>query len=170
MKPWLHRIESPLGPILAAVNGLGALVYLGFAEHEPREALLRSLEAISQELTRDPALLASLRDQLGEYFRGERRTFDLALDLRGTPFRRRVWEELGRIPFGATISYGELARRLGDPNLSRAVGAANGANPVSIVVPCHRVIGADGSLTGYAGGLHLKKALLAVEGHPEGSW
>jgi methylated-DNA-[protein]-cysteine S-methyltransferase len=101
--------------------------------------------------------------QLEAYFRGERRVFDLPLALRGTPFQLRVWAELLRIPYGATISYGELARQLGDPNLTRAVGAANGANPVSIIVPCHRVIGADGSLTGYGGGLEMKRRLLALE-------
>lgn len=164
MKPWLHRIESPLGPLQAAVNAAGALVYLGFAEHEPRERMMRGLEEAAPELARDPALLEPLRRELGEYFRGERRAFDVPLDLHGTPFRRRVWEELRRIPFGTTIPYGELAKRLGDPNLGRAVGTANGANPVSILVPCHRVIGADGRLTGYAGGLALKEALLRHEG------
>ena len=163
MKPWLHPLESPLGTLLAAANHEGALVYLGFADHEPRQALLRSLEATQETLTRDPTALDLLRDQLDAYFRGSRQRFDVPLELRGTPFRRRVWEELQRIPFGAALSYGELAKRLGDSKLSRAVGAANGANPVSILVPCHRVIGANGRLTGYAGGLGNKEALLSLE-------
>lgn len=163
MKPWLHALESPLGTLLAAANRDGALVYLGFAGHEPRQALLLSLEATQATMTLEPSTLDLLRDQLDGYFRGSRERFSVPLDLRGTPFRRRVWEELQRIPFGATLSYGELAKRLGDPKLSRAVGAANGANPVSILVPCHRVIGADGSLTGYAGGIGTKEALLKRE-------
>ncbi len=164
MKPWLHLLASPLGPLRAALNPGGAIAYLGFAEHEPRASLLASLGATAEDFTRDPARLEPLRRQLEEYFAGKRRTFDLPLNLRGTPFRRRVWAELLRIPYGQTLSYGELARRLGDPNLCRAVGAANGANPVSILVPCHRVLGAQGGLTGYAGGLPLKAALLRLEG------
>jgi methylated-DNA-[protein]-cysteine S-methyltransferase len=115
---------------------------------------------------RDPEAppLAAAAAQLDEYFAGERRDFDLELDLRGTEFQRAVWDELLRIPYGETMSYGELARRLGRPERVRAVGAANGRNPVAIVAPCHRVIGADGSLTGYGGGLDRKRALLAVEG------
>lgn len=163
MRPWLHALESPLGTLLVAANHVGALVYLGFAEHEPRQRLLLGLEAVQETLTRDPSSLDLLRDQLEAYFRGSLRRFSVPLDLRGTPFRRRVWDELQRIPFGATLSYGELATRLGDSRLSRAVGAANGANPVSILVPCHRVIGANGSLTGYAGGLGNKAALLRME-------
>jgi methylated-DNA-[protein]-cysteine S-methyltransferase len=159
--PWLHRLPSPVGPLLAAVDPEGRLVYLGFGNHEFRD---RVLVRLAEPLGRDPALLEPLRHQLDEYFAGRRRTFDLSLDLRGTPFQRRVWAELQRIPWGRTISYGELARRLGNPNLTRAVGTANGANPVSIVVPCHRVIGADGSLTGYGGGLDIKAKLLALEG------
>jgi methylated-DNA-[protein]-cysteine S-methyltransferase len=108
-------------------------------------------------------LAAAIR-QLSEYFAGARREFDLSLRLQGTAFRGRVWEELTRIPFGRTLSYAELARRIGKPGASRAVGLANGANPVSIIVPCHRVIGSDGSLTGYGGGLERKLWLLEHEG------
>jgi methylated-DNA-[protein]-cysteine S-methyltransferase len=108
--------------------------------------------------------------QLEEYFSGQRRDFDLELAPQGTEFQLRVWNELTRIPYGTTISYGELARRLGNPDASRAVGTANGANPIPIVVPCHRVIGADGSLTGFGGGLKAKAALLELEGAlPQGS-
>lgn len=111
----------------------------------------------------DPLLDAAER-QLVEYFAGERREFDLPLASDGTEFQKKVWSELRRIPYGETASYGDIARRLGyEPGISRAVGAANGANPIPIVVPCHRVIGANGSLTGYAGGLERKKILLDLE-------
>lgn len=102
-------------------------------------------------------------EQLGEYFRGERREFDLALDLEGTEFQRLVWSELTRIPFGATSSYGAIAGEVGRPAAARAVGAATGRNPAPVIVPCHRVVGASGSLTGFAGGLDTKRALLTHE-------
>lgn len=105
----------------------------------------------------------AVREQLDAYFAGALETFDLDLEPRGTPFQRRVWDELCEIPYGETISYSELARRLGDPKLVRAVGTANGRNPISIVIPCHRVIGADGSLVGYGGGLDRKRRLLELE-------
>ncbi len=108
-------------------------------------------------------VLAAARDQLGEYFAGERTSFDLPLAPSGTDFQLRVWEQLRLIPYGTTVSYGELARRLGAPSASRAVGAANGRNPIAIVVPCHRVIGADGSLTGFGGGMDAKRVLLDLE-------
>ena len=104
-----------------------------------------------------------VREQLDAYFAGELSEFDLPLAPHGTPFQRRVWDELSRIPFGETTSYSELARRLGDPKLVRAVGLANGRNPLAIVIPCHRVIGAGGSLTGYGGGLDRKRWLLDLE-------
>ena len=155
-------MASPLGPLALLSNRAGALVSLGFGDHEPRGRLLRQLE-LDGGLSADPGLLAPAVDQLEAYFQGTRTTFELPLAPRGTPFQLRVWAELQRIPHGATISYGELARRLGDPLLTRAVGTANGANPISIIIPCHRVIGADGSLTGYAGGLEIKRALLERE-------
>lgn len=113
--------------------------------------------------TSPPAALRDAERQLAEYFEGARRDFDLPLSTEGTRFQRQVWDELRRIPYGETISYGELARRIGRPTASRAVGAANGRNPIAIVVPCHRVIGADGTLIGYGGGLPVKEALLALE-------
>ena len=113
----------------------------------------------------DPQLLDAVV-QLDEYFRGERRDFVLPLASTGTPFQQRVWAEVRRIPFGETRTYGTVADALGDRNAVRAVGAANGANPLAIVVPCHRVIGSDGDLTGYAGGLWRKEWLLAHEGRP----
>lgn len=110
----------------------------------------------------DPLLNEASR-QLRQYFAGERREFDLPLHPAGTPFQCRVWDQLRRIPFGETISYGELARRVGNPAASRAVGAANGRNPIPIIVPCHRVIGSDGSMTGFGGGVERKRALLGLE-------
>ena len=112
---------------------------------------------------RDAAPFADVESQLDAYFAGEREDFDLPLALHGTDFQMRVWEQLTRIPYGETISYSQLALRLGDPKLVRAVGLANGRNPVSIIVPCHRVIGADGSLVGYGGGLERKQWLLEHE-------
>jgi methylated-DNA-[protein]-cysteine S-methyltransferase len=109
-------------------------------------------------------LLRTAEEQLREYFDGSRRTFDLPLDLRGTPFRLAVWQALLEIPFGRTVSYGDIARQIGKPTAVRAVGAANGANPIGLVVPCHRVVGSDGALTGYAGGLAAKRTLLSHEG------
>jgi O-6-methylguanine DNA methyltransferase len=102
--------------------------------------------------------------QLREYFNLQRKEFDFPLEILGTDFQKEVWDELIKIPYGETISYGELANRMGDKNLMRAVAAANGANPIPIVIPCHRVIGADGSLTGYGGGLDVKQKLLELEG------
>lgn len=102
--------------------------------------------------------------QLKEYFNRERREFELSLEIIGTDFQKKVWDELTKIPYGETISYGELAVRLGDKNKMRAVAAANGANPIPVIIPCHRVIGADGSLTGYGGGLDVKEKLLELEG------
>ena len=173
--PWIHRLASPIGPLELAADLDGALVYLGFAR-PGREGLRTGLDQAragrdaAPRLTGDPALLEPVRRQLDEYFRGARRDFELPLALRGTPFQLRVWAELRRIPYGQTLSYGELARRLGNPGLCRAVGAANGANPVSIIVPCHRVIGSGGGLTGYGGGLEAKQALLALERPPEPGW
>jgi methylated-DNA-[protein]-cysteine S-methyltransferase len=114
----------------------------------------------------DSAAFGEVARQLDEYFDGSRTTFELALAPAGTPFQRRVWDELTRIPWGGTVTYGELAARAGHPGAARAVGAAVGRNPISILVPCHRVVGADGTLTGYAGGVGRKAYLLALEGAP----
>jgi len=157
MRPWLQVMASPLGPITLAADKAGTLVYLGFGERDPRHRLLETLDPEAGDLAVDAGPLEPARSQLEAYFRGELREFDLPVAPRGTAFQLRVWAELRRIRYGVTISYGELARRLGDPNLTRAVGAANGANPISIIFPCHRVIGADGSLTGYGGGLEVKR-------------
>ena len=112
----------------------------------------------------DADAVATAAIQLEQYFAGERTDFDLDVELVGTPFERRVWEEVRAIPYGHTASYAEIARRIGRPSACRAVGRANGRNPVAVIVPCHRVVGSDGSLTGYAGGVEMKRALLDLEG------
>ncbi len=160
----LHRLASPLGTLQVGFDTDGALVYLGFANHEFRPSLLAKVARMGLSGASHEALRRRLAQQLEAYAGGERHPFDLPIRLRGTAFEQRVWAALQRIPFGQTRSYGQLAAELGDPHLSRAVGRANGANPVSILVPCHRVIGADGSLTGYAGGLLMKARLLRLEG------
>ena len=146
-------ISSPIGDLLATASNDG-LTGLYTAEHvrKPRP-----------DGERADGPFAALAGQLEEYFAGQRRDFDVPLALRGTDFQLRVWRELGRIPFGETVSYAQLATRLGSPRAVRAVGLANGRNPVSLVVPCHRVIGSDGALTGYAGGLAVKRWLLDHE-------
>jgi methylated-DNA-[protein]-cysteine S-methyltransferase len=148
----LGRMETPVGTltIIAGETGLRAVVFAG--ESVPDGAFEG----------RHP-LLAETERQLQEYFAGERREFDLPLDLAGTPFQRRAWLALATIPYGTTISYGEQARRLDAPGSARAVGSANARNPVSIVLPCHRVVGADGRLTGYGGGIDAKRTLLEHE-------
>ena len=139
---------SPVGDILLRADAEGRLTEL-YLRHDGAED------------TGGP--FDTAREQLDAYFAGEREDFDLPLALHGTDFQMRVWEQLTRIPYGETISYSQLALRLGDPKLVRAVGLANGRNPVSIIVPCHRVIGADGSLVGYGGGLERKQWLLEHE-------
>jgi O-6-methylguanine DNA methyltransferase len=159
----LH-IDSSLGPIQAAFDIDGAVIYLGFAGHEFRVPLMSKLARLEPAMSPDPTAVANLRDQLNAYAAGSLRVFQVPFRLHGSLFERRVWTALGRVPFGQTLSYRQLASELGDPKLSRAVGRANGANPVSILVPCHRVIGANGALTGYAGGLEMKERLLRLEG------
>jgi methylated-DNA-[protein]-cysteine S-methyltransferase len=149
-------VESPLGPLLLTGTGGGALTGLYLAAHER----CRRPEATWVE---DGAPFTEVGRQLDEYFAGERTTFDVELDLAGTPFQVEVWHALLDIPFGETISYGELARRIGRPAAVRAVGSANGRNPVSIIVPCHRVIGSNGTLTGYGWGTDNKRWLLDHE-------
>jgi methylated-DNA-[protein]-cysteine S-methyltransferase len=148
-------IDSPIGELLL-VGDDTALCRLHMLEG-------RKPIAISDDWERDDEHFADVVAQLREYFAGERTTFHLELRMEGTDFQRRVWQELCAIPYGETISYGELARRIGQPGAARGVGMANGSNPISVVVPCHRVIGADGSLTGYGGGLDNKRTLLDLE-------
>jgi methylated-DNA-[protein]-cysteine S-methyltransferase len=158
--------ESPLGPLTLIAGGAG-ISRIRFPGSEER----------LDERGRRPAAFTAAIEQLDEYFAGERHAFELDLDLgAGTAFQRKVWNEVRRIPYGATVSYGELAHAIGRPDRVRAVGATVGRTPVPIVVPCHRVIGADGSLTGYGGGLHRKRALLDLEARgtaglpPEPAW
>jgi O-6-methylguanine DNA methyltransferase len=160
----IHRIDTSLGPVQAAFDADGAVIYLGFAKHEFRASLLAKLARLEPAMSPDAGAMSRLREQLEAYAGGTLMTFGIPFRLHGSPFEQRVWAALQQIPFGETRSYGQLAADLGDPNLSRAVGRANGANPVSILVPCHRVIGASGALTGYAGGLAMKERLLRLEG------
>jgi methylated-DNA-[protein]-cysteine S-methyltransferase len=148
-------IDSPLGPLLAVGDGT-ALARLDM-QHG------RRAHPIHPSWRRDDAAFAELAEQLEQYFAGHRREFDLALAPSGSPFEQRVWDALLEIPYGETVSYGEIARRVGAPGSARAVGLANGRNPIAVIVPCHRVIGADGSLTGYGGGLDRKRLLLDLE-------
>lgn len=151
--------SSPLGTLLVASTSLG-ISGIYFEEHRHFKGKEGWQHAPEHE-----HLLAATR-QLDDYFAGKRRAFDLPLDMAGTDFQRAVWQQLVAIPFGQSITYGQQAQRMGKPNATRAVGTANGRNPVSIVVPCHRVIGASGAMTGYAGGLERKRYLLALEGFP----
>lgn len=152
--------DSPLGKLLLTAKGR-ALTGLHMLDPgggpEP-----------GSDWERADAPFQAVRRQLDAYFEGEHLAFDLPLAAQGTPFQQRVWSELRKIPYGQTISYAELARRIGRPTAARAVGAANARNPIPIIVPCHRVIAADGSLGGYGGGIHRKKKLLQLEASHEG--
>ncbi len=156
------RFPSPVGELILTASET-ALKAVFFPVRRNRSALEAGWV---EDDGRGPAgaLLAAVRRQLTEYFEGTRTTFDLPLDGTGSTFERRVWDLLRTIPYGATTSYGALARRLGDPRATRAVGAANGKNPIPIIVPCHRVLGARGELTGFGGGLDRKRWLLEHEG------
>lgn len=152
-------MDSPIGSLtLIAEDGRLAGVFMEITRDEPDALTLGAAIAVESE-----PVLAEAARQLDAYFDGELTEFDLPLSLAGSEFQRSVWAALQDIPYGETISYGELARRIRQPTASRAVGLANGKNPVSIVVPCHRVIGADGSLTGYGGGMDRKRFLLGLE-------
>ena len=148
-------LDTPIGRLLLAADDAG-LRYVEFERIDQGER-------ISPSWRRGRRHLDAVVGQLEAYFAGELHAFDLPLAAEGTDFRKAVWDALVRIPYGETISYGELARRIGDPSASRAVGAANGANPLPIIVPCHRVIGANGKLTGFGGGLPVKQWLLEHE-------
>ena len=146
---------SPLGPLLLTSDGDAITgVFMERHRHGP---------AVGADWVRDAAPFAALREQLDAYFAGDLRTFSVATRAAGTPFQQAVWAALLDIPYGATESYGALAVRIGQPAAVRAVGAANGRNPLSVVVPCHRVVGAAGALTGYGGGVENKRRLLALE-------
>jgi methylated-DNA-[protein]-cysteine S-methyltransferase len=157
MSTYYTYLDSPIDRLLLVSDGTNLIgVYMLDQRYEPpmgKDWIERADVAPFPEAIR----------QLDAYFAGERTDFDLPLAPSGTPFQLRVWQELARIPYGVTMSYGELAKRVGNPNASRAVGLANGRNPIPIIVPCHRVIGANGKLTGFGGGLWRKEKLLQIE-------
>jgi methylated-DNA-[protein]-cysteine S-methyltransferase len=156
---YMSMMESPVGPLTLIASDVGLRAVLWGAEDELHVRIGRAEGGPD-----DPnGVLAAAEEQLDEYFAGTRCEFDLPLDPEGTDFQLAAWAALRAIPYGETLTYGEQARRLGDPNKARAVGAANGKNPISIIVPCHRVVGADGSLTGFGGGLPAKAWLLDHE-------
>ncbi|MBB5153722.1 methylated-DNA--[protein]-cysteine S-methyltransferase [Saccharopolyspora phatthalungensis] len=155
----MHRVntvvDSPFGPLtLVAADGVLVGLYMDRQRHRPSEEVFGEPDAKP---------FGPVIEQLAEYFAGQRSEFDLQMAFFGTPFQRTVWEALREIPYGETVSYGEVAERIGRPTASRAVGLANGKNPISIIVPCHRVIGSTGNLTGYGGGLERKRNLLDFE-------
>lgn len=160
MTTFTRTIDSPIGPLLLTSDGRSLTRLLMSGEPDPGWSI-------------EPcAVLDRAEQQLKEYFAGERTDFDLPLAPAGTPFQRSVWAALREIPYGRTWSYAQLATRVGNPRASRAVGLANGRNPISVIVPCHRVIGANGKLVGYGGGLDRKKVLLDLErrtGHDQES-
>ena len=149
------HMASPIGPLLLVADGSGLRQIVLAKNGRPAEP--------DPDWPQNSLPFRELTRQLEAYFAGQLENFDLALAPEGTPFQQRVWTELCKIPYGETISYGNLACRIGNPNASRAVGLANGSNPIPIVIPCHRVIGSNGNLTGYGGGLHIKEKLLALE-------
>lgn len=162
---WWSNLETRLGTLGLAASEHGLLAIFLPREapdhHRSLERLIGPFQLVADEAN---TYLRAAREQLREYVAGERRRFSIQLDQRGTPFQRRVWDAVSDVPWGQTVSYLEIARRIGNPQAVRAVGAANGANPHPIVVPCHRIIGADGTLTGYGGGIDLKRQLLELEG------
>jgi O-6-methylguanine DNA methyltransferase len=158
------QMESPIGPVWVAATRIGiCAVELGVGQPEALFSRLSS-QVGPEPPRKDSAALAPALTQLREYFSRIRRQFDLPLDVRGTAFQRAVWAEVARVPYGATTTYRDIAQHIGRPGAARAVGGAVGANPLSIIIPCHRVIGVGGSLTGYGGGLEAKAALLQLEG------
>ena len=152
MNAYAHTLDSPIGPLTVVVNGDGALTHVLFAHQSP-----------PADVSWDADRCAAAATQLREYFAGERTDFDLPLAPSGSDFQRRVWDELVRVGYGVVTDYGSLGARIGRAGAARAIGRANATNPIPIVIPCHRVIGANGSLTGYAGGMEAKRLLLDLE-------
>ncbi len=155
-------IDSPVGPLTLVATDTGLRAVLWDVDGESERVRFGGDRATDSP---DHPFLVAAAEQLGEYFAGSRQDFDLPLDPVGTDFQRSAWQALRTIPYGQTVSYGEQARRIGHPKAVRAIGAANGRNPISIVVPCHRVVGSDGSLTGFAAGTDIKAWLLDHERH-----
>jgi methylated-DNA-[protein]-cysteine S-methyltransferase len=156
-------VDSPVGPLLVAATGRGlARIYF---DPDPEHHLDRLAKTFGPRILRATSSVAPAARQLDEYFAGDRSAFELDVDLRGAaPFAQHVLDELARVPYGQTTTYGTLAARVGAPRAARAVGTVMNRNPIPIVLPCHRVVGANGSLTGYGGGLHVKEHLLRLEG------
>ncbi|MCW5822810.1 MAG: methylated-DNA--[protein]-cysteine S-methyltransferase [Cyanobacteria bacterium TGS_CYA1] len=162
MISYTRFIDTPIGKILLESDG-ESLTGVYFPAQLKQRSRFQARPQMSVPLSCSK-LFEQAQSQIEQYFKGERKSFDLAIKPNGTEFQKKVWGELCKIPFGKTISYKELAVRCGNPNASRAVGMANSKNPISLIVPCHRVIGENGSLTGYAGGLSSKEYLLKLEG------
>lgn len=162
MQRFHYDMDSPVG-VLSLVSDGAALIGLYFVEHRHAPARHDRGDQVHDDDLIDHPIFTRARDQLTEYFAGQRQDFDVALRPQGTAFQHRVWAALTTIEFGQTASYGQIATAIDVPKASRAVGAANGRNPISIIVPCHRVIGSNGSLTGYGGGAARKQALLDME-------
>ena len=163
MNAYVDAVQSPAGPLAFAVDEDGALIRLHFEESNHGPAMHQDLEDEGYVVVSNEARTAPVRRELSEYAAGRRTTFDVPMALAGSEWQKAVWMELTRIPYGETRSYGEIADSLGRPGAARAVGGANAANNVPLVVPCHRVISADGTLGGFNGGLHLKEKLLKHE-------
>ena len=163
MRAYVDEVESPAGLLAFAVNEDGALIRLHFVESDYGSVMEEDLEDEGYVVEADESRTAKVREELSEYTSGRRRTFDVPLAFAGSEWQKVVWRELTRIPFGETRSYGEIADNLGRPGAARAVGRANASNVLPLVVPCHRVIAADGTLGGFNGGLHLKERLLEHE-------
>jgi len=158
-------VDSPIGPLLLAASDHGLLRISFQRDRSPEEALEQITRAAGRHVLRAPRAVDDARRELDEYFAGRRSSFDLSIDLRGaTEFTAGVLGELARVPYGQTVTYAELAARVGRPRAARAVGTVMNRNRIPIVLPCHRVVGSDGSLTGYAGGLDVKEQLLRLEG------
>ena len=161
------QIDSPIGPVWIAATPTG-ICAVGLGNGQPGGFFSWLSDHVDSEPPReDPRALAAAANQFSEYFSGTRREFDLPLHIRGTGFRKAVWAKVALIPYGTTTTYGEIARRIGKPDAARAVGGAVGANPVPVLIPCHRVIGVGSKLTGYGGGVKTKVALLRLENTPQ---
>jgi O-6-methylguanine DNA methyltransferase len=164
---YYSEMESPIGTLVlgATTKGLCQIEFGNMADSQQKLVVWSRRWMQTERWIPDGDKLAPAREQLEQYFRGERKQFELILDLRGTLFQQKVWTALAVIPYGSTASYKDIGQQIGQASAVRAVGGANHCNPIPIIVPCHRVIGADGTMVGYGGGLHIKKHLLGLEGH-----
>jgi methylated-DNA-[protein]-cysteine S-methyltransferase len=163
---YYDEMPSPIGTLVLAAteSGLCSIDFGSWKDNEERLRKWSDRYFQGMEWVLNSCKLQPVSEQLHAYFAGSKKPFDMAIDLQGTPFQKRVWEALQKVPYGATASYKEIAAVIGSPNAVRAIGGANNRNPIPIVIPCHRIIGASGELIGYGGGLHVKKHLLQLEG------